>query len=449
MINLNKHFLRIRRGGVLVIIKKIRFLFYFFLTFPIYIFAIPMVIVMRLIRPFFLVRWKELNSSRIGHFAADVEIYCCERDAKINIPSQRYVDLFYLKKYISNVQLAKMWRRSIIILPTWLLFPLFIVNRFFNIFVPGGHYHEVNYQGLSVKQLNIEGISSPSVHDDRDIYNLLGKTQPHLSFTQNEEIKGKEILKKFGVPIDAKFVCLAVRDSAYLDMHKKETYSRRDWSYHKYRDGNIEDFVLAAEELVNRGYYIFRMGVKVLRPLKSSNPKIIDYANSGMRSEFTDVYLCAKCTFFISAESGLEKVPVIFRKPTVCRQMPLAYIFTGYQKDLIIVKHHINKKNKKKMTMSEIFLSNTAMALTAAEFKKNEVELEENSSEEIKDVAIEMDERLKGNWKETEEDVSRQKKFWFTFEENMKKLNLQLPLHGEIKSKFGSKFLSDNQNWIK
>ena len=101
------------------------------------------------------------------------------------------------------------------------------------------------------------------------------------------------------------------------------------------------------------------------------------------------------------------------------------------------------------MTLSEIFLSNTAFALSSEEFEQNEVELEENSPEEIKDLAVEMDERLNGNWKETEEDVLRQKKFWSIFTENMKKLNFQLPLHGEIKAKFGSKFLSDNQNWIK
>ena len=44
---------------------------------------------------------------------------------------------------------------------------------------------------LDLKQLNIEGISSPSAFNDFDIYNLLEKNQPHLSFTQNEEIKGK------------------------------------------------------------------------------------------------------------------------------------------------------------------------------------------------------------------------------------------------------------------
>ena len=75
--------------------------------------------------------------------------------------------------------------------------------------------------------------------------------------------------------------------------------------------------------------------------------------------------------------------------------------------------------------------------------------LEENSPEEIRDIVIEMDERLNGNWKETKEDLLLQKKFWSIFNNNIKKLNLEKPLHGKIKSKFGAKFLRENENWIK
>ena len=45
------------------------------------------------------------------------------------------------------------------------------------------------------------------------------------------------------------------------------------------------------------------------------------------------------------------------------------------------------------------------------EFKQNDVELRENRPEEIRDLVIEMDERLNGNWKETEEDIFLQKEF--------------------------------------
>ena len=430
LLQLNKHFIQIRKGGVKVIIKKLGTFIYLILQIPIYLISVPTVIIIRLIRPWFLIRWQELISSRIGHFALNAELYCCERDAGINTPSQRYLDVFYLRKYVCNKQVEKMWRRSLIILPRWLLLPLFIINRFISRFVSGGNYHEIGN----------------NTYGDRDVHNLTDQFKAYINFTYNEEAEGKRLLTQFGLPKDAKFICLVVRDSAYLNRHKE--FSLRDWSYHNYRDGNIENYVLAAEELARRGYYVFRMGAKVEKPIMSSNPKIIDYASSGMRSEFMDVYLGAKCSFCITTSTGLDAIPKIFRKPLVSIYVPFGDLQANSEKDLLITKHHMHKKYKKKLTVSEIFSFNIALAEDAKIYETNNVELKENP-EEIKDLVIEMDERLNGSWNETEEDKSLQKKFWSIFDSNIKKLNLEKPIHGKIKSRFGAKYLRDNQDWIK
>jgi putative glycosyltransferase (TIGR04372 family) len=448
LLNLNKHLILIRRGGIVVIIKKLRSLFYFILQIPIYLISIPTVIIIRLIRPWFLLRWYGLRSSRIGHFVTETELYCCKRDAGINIPSQRYLDFFYLhNKLVCNKQLEKMWRRSLIILPRWLLVPIVKVNRFINIFITGGNYHEA-HEVDARHEHDLTGDPDLIPNPMRDIHNLLERFQPHISFTDKEVFEGKRILTEFGIPEGAKFVCLIVRDSGYLNRHKK--YNIRDWSYHNYRDADIDNYVLAVEELARRGYYIFRMGNNVLKPLKSSNPKIIDYAASGVRSEFMDIYLGAKCNFCISSGTGFDEIPHIFCKPIVYTSyLSFGSVVTGDKKSLILTKHHINKRNQKELTVSEIFSSNVALIYTSEEFEQNDVVLEENSPEEIRDIVIEMDERLNGNWKETGEDLLLQKKFWSLFEENIKKINLKTPIHGIIKSRFGAMYLRKNQNWIK
>ena len=112
---------------------------------PIYLASILTIIIIRLIRPWFLIRWQEIRSSRILHFIANTELYCCERDAGINSPSQKYLDLFYMRKYVCNKQLEKMWRRSLIVLPAWLLRPLSRVNRFFCLFISSFKEHEISY----------------------------------------------------------------------------------------------------------------------------------------------------------------------------------------------------------------------------------------------------------------------------------------------------------------
>ena len=151
---------------------------------PIYLISIPAIIIIRLIRPWFLLRWLGLKSNRIGHFTVNAELYCCERDAGINLPSQKYLDLFYLNKLVCNKQLEKMWRRSsLIILPSWLLIPVVRVNRFINIFVPGGNYHEIKEIGKVLAFLwyfIYKGVDAYSVLSILDIqlcfYSFLSET---------------------------------------------------------------------------------------------------------------------------------------------------------------------------------------------------------------------------------------------------------------------------------
>jgi len=60
-----------------------------------------------------------------------------------------------------------------------------------------------------------------------------------------------------------------------------------------------------------------------------------------------------------------------------------------------------------------------------------------------------MDDRLNGNWVETEEDLELQTRFWKIFLENIKKQNLKISLHGKIKAKFCSSYLKQNKDLIK
>jgi len=430
--NIDKHLKQIKKGGLIVCFKKLKTLFYLLIQSPLYLFSILVVIVIRLIKPWLLVRWYGLTSSRIGHLARDSELYSCRLDAKINQPSQKFIDIFFFNnKYVANRQLEKMLRRSLTILPAFLLIPLHNTNRFFNLFIKGGNEHEIDINS----------------DEERDIHNIAHKFKPHISFNEEEELRGKKILDEFGIPEDAKFVCLIVRDSAYLDRYKNQTL--RDFSYHNYRDGDINKYLLAAEELANRGYYVLRMGVKVHKPLKSSNLKIIDYANSKMRSDFMDIYLGANCTFCISTSCGFDAIPYVFKKPIAFIYMPIGYMEVENEKNLLLTKHHLNKINKSTLTLSEIFSSNVAFSLYSEEYKNNDIELQENTPEEIKNLVIEMEDRISGKWKESQEDLTLQNKFWSIFEKNIKKSNLQDSIFNlEKKAKFSANFLRDNKDWI-
>jgi putative glycosyltransferase (TIGR04372 family) len=386
--------------------------------------CVPPVLLMRLIRPWLLIRFGFLMSERIGHFAANTELYLCERDAGLNVPRQCYVDLFSMQKKICNRQLAMMWNRILRVWPFWIIASLFRVNQM----IPGGAVHEIG----------------SNTHKDRDVFNLLDRFPAHLVFSSEEEIKGQSALRRMGIPKGALFICLNVRDNAYLAGHIPEY----DWGYHDYRDSKIGSYVLVSEELADRGYYVIRMGAKVKEPIGSKHPKVIDYATNGMRTDFLDIYLGAKCFFSISTSTGWDSVPYIFRRPVVyVNMLPLGGGFTFAKSSLFITKQHFLKHENRALSMREIFECGAGFLYMASDFDSKGITLMDNSPEEIRDVVLEMLERLNSVWQPHEMDEALQNKFWEIFPVNARTSD-DKPWHGEIKTRFGAAFLRSHQAWL-
>ena len=416
---------QIRQGGRAVLFRKMKRV----LCLPHeLLLLIPAVVVIRLIKPWLLVRWGGLRSERIGHFAANTEMYLCERDAGINVPTQRHIDIFYLAgRPICNQQLATMWKRVLRIWPAWWIVPsLRRVNRL----IPGGAVHEIGN----------------NTQEDRDVHNLLDRFPPHLRFTAEEEARGEAGLRRMGIPAGAPFVCLVVRDSAYLDAHIP-TFA---WSYHNYRDSDIRNYVLAAEVLADRGYFVVRMGAKVHSAIKCVHTKVIDYATNGMRSDFMDIYLGAKCAFCISTGTGLDAIPEMFRRPIVfVNVVPLIGLRTFRAEFLSITKRHVLKESQKILSLKEIFTHDVGGCSETSDYDSKGIQLIENTPEEIRDVVIEMVERLRGTWQPQKDDEALQRKFWEIFPIDTVDAYQGRPIHGEIRARFGTAYLRNNTSWLR
>ncbi len=409
--------------------KRIFFTRFFWLVrhLPICLVATLVVLVIRLIRPWCLIRFEYLFSSRIGHLAANVELYLCERNAGINMPKNRYfIDFFYPQPWmpICNKYLLSMWKRSLNILPCA---PLVLVRKINRLF-PGWKIHEIGQ----------------NTQNDRDVHNLFMRYPVHLKFTKEEEEKGARNLEDMGVPQGKPFVCLLVRDSAYLKKHLSENCSGHD-----YRDVDIDNYILATEELVKRGYYVIRMGAIVRKPLKVDHPNVIDYAWTGIRSEFMDIYLGATCDFCISTHSGWDAIPNIFRKPIVFTNLvPLGGMFT-FRKNLLTISKRYKDKNQRERNLSlkEIFNNEIGSLSSTSDYSERGVALFENTPEEIRDVVIEMVERLNNTWQTTEEDEELQARFWEIFPTKTVD-HRGHPHHGKIYSRFGASYLRNNKGWL-
>ena len=51
-----------------------------YIKYSYYIFFIPIFLIIRILRPFIIIRFDYLNATRIGHFSQNTEIYLAEKN---------------------------------------------------------------------------------------------------------------------------------------------------------------------------------------------------------------------------------------------------------------------------------------------------------------------------------------------------------------------------------
>ena len=338
---------QIRQGGIKTFNIKCVKIFYLIIYSIIAIFFLPIFFIIRLLSKIILIRFGELPSNRIGHFTNDVNQYLCNLKEKKNFFS---LDFFCLTKPICNYKLVKLFSKYLYILPKFLVFPFFLINK--NKYI-GSLKHNIILTPITGRNLGDQNFFS----------------KKNNIFNKKDILCGSSFLKNFGITNNDKYICLIVRDGEYLKEHEPQ----KNWDYHSYRDCDINNFKLVSDYLTSLGYYVFRMGAKVSKPIITNNKKIIDYATIGVRNEFLDIFLSAHCEFGITTNTGFECLIEMFDKPLVIVSLaPIAQVKSANKKYLSIFKHHLNIKSQKYLSLNEIFELNLANALDSKNYEKKE-----------------------------------------------------------------------------
>ncbi len=377
--------------------------------------------VVKLLRPLVFIRFGSFYSDKIGPLMTLPGYYLLEKDH--GIQPQNTIDIFSdgygVGKNISNQKLLEMYKR---------LFRkrkgIYLCNGIFRVFYAFARSNAIANDHIIQTAKN-----------GRDVHGLLEKSKIYLEFTQEEKDQAKSEMEKMGIKEGDSFICLLNRDQGYLS----KIFPSRDWDYHSYRNIDINDYMPTVEELTQKGYFVVRMGVVVNQLMKIKNSKVIEYSHRGFRTELLDIYLAAHCNFFLTSGSGLDAIPWFFKRPDIYTNIAHVELLISWPSNcLLIFRKYWLKKNKRFMSLKEMIESGAGRCECTEGFEKMGIELIKNTPEEIQEVVSEMDQRLKGTWKEQAGDVQLQKEFWSHFESS--------PLHGPIRAKIGSKFLRQNQD---
>ena len=96
--------------------------------------------------------------------------------------------------------------------------------------------------------------------------------KPFLMLNSNHQSDGLKILKKMGVPTDAWYVTLHVREANFRGETVQNTTEN-------FRNSAISDYKEACEAIADMGGWVLRMGNKRMSEIKNF-PNTYDYANS-------------------------------------------------------------------------------------------------------------------------------------------------------------------------
>lgn len=233
---------------------------------------------------------------------------------------------------------------------------------------------------------------------------------PLLSLTDSDRERGWDCLQRLGVPPDAWFVGLHVREGGERSRGA--------------RNADIGTYLLAMESIVQRGGWVIRMGHPSMTSLPPI-PQVIDYANSEVRRDWMDVFLWASCRFFIGTQSGPAFVPPTFGVPCVATNWNFLYR-RWFGQDLFILKVLWSQREQRYLSFKEALTSSVGVAESLDYLASQGITVVDNTPEDIKDVVVEMMDRLDGKLEYSQQDKELQERFDEVWISNAYKANARI-----------------------
>ena len=329
---------------------------------------LPVLLLASIIRIFYKFRIGLVNSKRIGHLAINTTLYCLIKNFFKKKNYKTHKDILIYNKPISNKYLFLKFDNILNFLNPFFLRPLYDLicifakkNSFFkNFLVPRFASHIFKKSGAE------------------DRHDLVMRSQVILQFNQKDKNNGRMLLEKMGIK-NNKYVCLFVRDDNYLN----KRFPDEIWDYHEHRNFDIDDFNSMINLIIERGYYLVRMGRDSKKRVGIINPKIIDYPFSSYVSDFADIYLMANCALCISTSTGPELVPRIFKKPLAQIAPTIGSMYT-HKNVINCMLNAYCKKTNNYLNLEDLAEKKLFYANSSEEYKSKNVEIIKNDAEYYK-----------------------------------------------------------------
>ena len=256
--------------------------------------------------------------------------------------------------------------------------------------------------------------------------------KPLLRLTDEHRMRGASILNSAGVPQDAWFVTMHVREGKFGDHRFKESF----------RDADVTTYIEAIKAVTERGGWVIRMGDASMTPLPSM-PKMIDYATSSFKSDWMDIFLIASARFMIGTSSGPSTVSRAFGVPIAMTNYLQASTLYFGKYDLFLPRLMRHLAGGELLSFDQQMSLPYSAGFSDGMFRNiQRVEVIPNTFNEIRELVEEMLDRCDGRLIYSPRDNELQKQFKHITARNQTLIGLQ---NTALQCRIGRKFLGDHQ----
>ncbi len=339
----------------------------------------------------------KIEASRIGHLLTNI-------DQSINYlekKKENYLLLIYLKGKISNKHVVKLWKKN------KKIFFFNFVERIIN---------ASNYKNELKKFVIDWKIIQPYF---TDLY--ASKINFFVENNKHDFMKNNDISKDF--------ICLHNRDDYFSKQLEK------DRNFLSYKNFDFSDFDLTIKQIKLDNLLPVRIGMHVDEEKKNKDLNYIDF--TGSKSNFeNDIYIQSYAKFTIIGSTGLAAVSTTLRKPILyINYTPLNLGQLSYvsKNSLVMPKLIKNKISGRLLKFSEIKNLNFDIHQKYNFIEKQELEMINNSNEEILNAYLEMKGLIENRLNETTENFEINKAFFYSLGEKeyanylLEKTKIRLP----------------------
>lgn len=204
-------------------------------------------------------------------------------------------------------------------------------------------------------------------------------------FSESQEFLFYERLKAFGLPLNAWFVVV----------HVKETPKNTD----PRRSASVENFIKSCEFIIDQGGWIIQVGFKDSTKLNLQS-NFIDLRSNDSAITSLHIFVMAKAFFYLGTMTGFNVIAGLFKTPSLITNAVALGRNTLFYNSLTryVPKTVMNIKENRKLAFSEILGTIEGFGdPSSASLLKKSLILIQNTPEEILDATADFHEMLCSN----------------------------------------------------